>query len=182
MRFHEEQRFEGTAFKVLTAGLLLPIPLVAAVLYLAVPELRDDPFPLFVTLAAVAVVDAAIWLAVVRLRLVVEVGEDRIAVRARPFVDVQIPAAEIETVETVSKGLFKRYGAGIGKRWGDRRIRLTVGNDAGVVLKRADGWTVILGSKRSEELGEAIRNLVLAHRPELRQSEEARWWERAQKS
>lgn len=178
MRFHEEQRFEGKAFMWVTAGLLLPIPLVAVVLYLAVPDLRDDPFPLFLVLAAVAVIDAAIWLAVVSQRVVVEVGEDRVAARARPFVRVEIPATQIEAVETVRTGLFKRYGGGIGKRWGDRRIRLTVGNDAGVVLKRADGWTVVLGSKRAEELGEAIRDLLREHRPELRQRDVEQRWQR----
>ena len=157
MSFHEEQRFSGKAVKLLTLGLLLPIPLVAAVLFLVVPGPRDDPWPLALVFAAVFLLEFGLWLALVRVWFVVEVAEDRVAIRWRPFVRQTIPVGRIRDVEAVSAGLFRRYGAGMGKRWGDKRIRYTVGNDAGVVLTLTDGWRVVLGSRRPEELAEAIR-------------------------
>jgi hypothetical protein len=173
MRFHEEQRFGGTAFKVLTAGLLLPIPIVAIVLYLAIPDLRDEPWPLGIVFALVFLFDLVFWVAALRTRLVVEVDDDSVVVAVRPFSRRVIPAVEIERVEWMSQGLFRRFGGGIGKRWADKRARYTVMNDGGVVLTLTDGWTVVLGSKRAEELGEAILAVVLRHRPDLRELLEA---------
>ena len=160
MRFHEEQRFAGKAFKLLTVGLLLPIPLVAAILFLAVPGLRNDPWPLALVFVAVFLLEFGLWLALVRLRFVVEVGDDRVEIRWRPFVRQTISVERIAAIEAVPAGLFRRYGAGMGKRWADKRIRYTVGNDAGVVLTLTDGWTVVLGSRRPEELAEAIRTAM----------------------
>ena len=196
MRFHEEQRFEGTVFKLLTAALLLPMPVIVAVLFVALPEMRGV---LLLALGAAAVLDVGFWLMLRRLRLVTDVGADRVDVRARPFARREFPATRIEAVEPVGSGLFRRYGIGLGnrrivKRIGptvgsgaedgpgksriEKRITLTVGGDAGVVLTLTDGWTVVLGSKRAEELGEAIRDLLREHRPELRQQEDDRWWGR----
>jgi hypothetical protein len=170
MRFHEEQRFGGKTRKILTAGLLLPIPIVAAVLFLAVPALRDNPWPLGIVFAFVFVFDLVFWIVALRTRIVVEVEEESVVVAVWPFSRRVIPANQIERVEWLSQGLFRRFGGGIGKRWGDKRARYTVMNDAGVVLTLTDGWTVVLGSERAEELGQAISAIVLRHRPDLREA------------
>jgi hypothetical protein len=170
MRFHEEQRFGGTALKLLTAGLLLPIPIIAAILFLTIPDLRDNPWPLGIVLALVFLLDLVFWIVALRTRLVVDVEEDGVVVAVRPFTRRTIPATQIERVEWLSEGLFRRYGGGIGKRWANKQSRYTVMNDAGVVLTLTDGWTVVLGSKRAEELSQAITEVVLRHRPDLREA------------
>jgi hypothetical protein len=168
MRYHEEQRFGGTALKLLTVGLLLPIPIIAAILFLTIPGLRDNPWPLGIVFALVFLFDLVFWIVALRTRLVVDVEENGVVVAVRPFTRRTIPATQIERVEWLSEGLFRRYGGGIGKRWSDKRSRYTVMNDAGVVLTLTDGWTVVLGSKRPEELGTAVREVVLNHRPDVR--------------
>jgi hypothetical protein len=176
MRFHEEQQFGGKALKFLTAGLLLPIPLVAVVLFAVIPALRDNPWPLAIVFALVFLLDLAFWVLALRTRLVVDVEEDRVVVAVRPFSRRVIPATQIERVEWQDQGLFRRFGGGFGKRWGDKRARYTVGNDAGVVLTLTDGWTVVIGSNRADELGQAIKDVVLRCR--LEEQEERHWEER----
>jgi hypothetical protein len=95
-----------------------------------------------------------------RTPVIVQVTDEGIRVRVPPFFAEDIPAAEVSAVDEVTSGLWRRYGAGAGKRYGDRRARYTVGDDAGVVVTRSNGWRIVIGSKRPAELAAAIRDLM----------------------
>jgi hypothetical protein len=92
--------------------------------------------------------------------VVVQVTDEGIRIRVAPYFGEDIAVDELVAVEEVSSGLWRRYGAGVGKRYSDRRARYTVGDDAGVVIERSNGWRVVIGSKRSAELAAAIRGLM----------------------
>jgi hypothetical protein len=92
--------------------------------------------------------------------VIVEVTDESIRVHGPLFFREEIPAAEVTSVEEVTSGLWRRYGAGVSKRYGDRRARYTVGDDTGVVIERSNGWRIVIGSKRHAELAEAIRYLM----------------------
>jgi hypothetical protein len=98
----------------------------------------------------------------IRLRtpVIVQVTDESIRVHVPPFFGEEVPAADVMSVEEVASGLWRRYGAGVGKRYGDRRTRYTVGEDTGVVVERSSGWRIVIGSKRHAELAAAIQYLM----------------------
>jgi hypothetical protein len=106
------------------------------------------------------VAELALLILILRTPVIVQVTDEGVHVRVPPFVTEHIPAAELTAVEEVETGLFRRYGAGVGKRLSGRRARYTVGNDAGVVLERSNGWHVVIGSPRPAELAAAIRSIT----------------------
>jgi hypothetical protein len=160
MRFHQEQRFEG-GWRWFWASLLLG-PGAVAVLVLLVATAATGVnlrLPLLI-LAGFELVALAGLVLLLRTPVVVQVTDEGIRIRFAPSFGEDIPAAELGSVEEVPSGLWRRYGAGVGKRYGDRRARYTVGDDAGVVVERSNGWRIVIGSKRSAELAAAIRDLM----------------------
>ncbi len=160
MRFHQEQRFEG-GWRWFWAGLLLGPGGVAMLVLLVVAAVTevDLTLPLLI-LAGLELAGLAGLVLLLRTPVVVQVTDEGIRIRFAPFFEEDIPAAELTSVEEVSSGLWQRYGAGVGKRYGDRRARYTVGDDAGVVVERSNGWRIVIGSKRPTELAAAIRELM----------------------
>lgn len=162
MRFREEQRFED-GWRWFWAGVILgPLLLVAVVLLVVLAATGDVPTVVLVVLGIVAVFELGLLALLLRMRLTVEVGDERVAVRVAPFFNERIPADQIRAVEEIPSGLRRAHGVGFRKRRPDRVARYTVGTDAGVRLTKADGWTVVLGSRRSSELTEAIRDLTVS--------------------
>ena len=160
MRFHQEQRFEG-GWRWFWAGVMLGPGAVAVMVLLAVAAATGANLTsTLLILAGVEVVALIGLILLLRTPVIVQVTDEGIRVRVPPFFGEDIPAAEVTSVEEVTSGLWRRYGAGVGKRYGNRRARYTVGDDAGVVVKRSNGWRIVIGSKRHAELAAAIRDLM----------------------
>ena len=160
MRFHQEQRFEG-GWRWFWAGVMLGPGAVAVMVLLAVAAATGANLTsTLLILAGVEVVALVGLILLLRTPVIVQVTDEGIRVRVPPFFGEDIPAAEVTSVEEVTSGLWRRYGAGVGKRYGDRRARYTVGDDAGVVVKRSNGWRIVIGSKRHAELAAAIQDLM----------------------
>ena len=159
MRFHQEQRFEG-GWRWFWAGVMLgPGAVAVGVLFGVAAATGADLTPTLLLLAGLEVVALLGLILILRTPVIVEVTDETIRVHGPPFFGEDIPAAEVTSVEEVTSGLWRRYGAGVGKRYGDRRARYTVGDDTAVVVKRSNGWRIVIGSKRHAELAEAIRYL-----------------------
>ena len=160
MRFREEQRFGG-GWRRFWAGVVLgPVALVAVAVLVGAVATGANPTWALLVLGVVGAAAFAGLNLLLRAPMVVEVTDERLRVRA-PFVFTEdVPAAEIAAVEEVGRGLRVRYGAGFGKRYTGRRARYTVGNDAGVVVERTNGWRIVIGSERPGELAAAIRGLL----------------------
>ena len=160
MRFHQEQRFEG-GWRWFWAGVMLGPGAVAVIVLLGVAAATGaDLTPILLLLAGLELVALLGLILILRTPVIVEVTDESIRVHGPLFFREEIPAAEVTSVEEVTSGLWRRYGAGVGKRYGDRRARYTVGDDTGVVVTRSNGWRIVIGSKRSAELAEAIRDLM----------------------
>ena len=159
MRFHQEQRFEG-GWRWFWAGLMLGPGAIAAIVLIVVAAATgvDLTRPLLI-LAGVELAEFAGLVLLLRTPVVVQVTATGLLVRVPPFFEEDVPAAELAAVEEVPSGLRRRYGAGVGKRYAERRARYTVGDDAGVVVERSNGWRIVIGSKRPAELAAAIRAL-----------------------
>ena len=160
MPFQQEQRFEG-GWRWFWAGLLLAPGGVAMLMLLGVAAATGAVLLLtLLILAGLELVALVGLILLLRTSVVVQVTDEYIRIRVAPFFNEDIPAADVTPVEEVSSGLWRRYGAGVGKRYSDRRARYTVGDDAGVVVERSNGWTIVIGSKRPTELAAAIRALM----------------------
>ncbi len=160
MRFREEQRFEG-GWRWFWAGLMLWPGAVAAIVLPVVAATTDtDLTPALLVIAAVELAGLAGLILVLRTPVVVQVTDEGVRVRVPPFFKEEIPAAEVAKVEEVPSGLRRRFGGGAGKRYVERLARYTVGNDAGVVIERTNGWRIVVGSQRPAELAAAICDLM----------------------
>jgi hypothetical protein len=160
MRFHQEQRYEG-GWRWFWAGIMLGPGAVAAIVLLGVAATTGaDLTPTLLLFAGLEVVALVGLILIVRTPVIVEVTDESIRIHGPPFFREEIPAADVTSVEEVTSGLWRQYGAGVGKRYGDRRARYTVGDDAGVVVMRSNGWRIVIGSKRPAELAAAIRDLT----------------------
>jgi hypothetical protein len=160
MRFHQEQRFEG-GWRWFWAGVMLGPGAAAAIVLLGVAAATGaDLTPTLLILAGLEFVALLGLILILRTPIIVEVTDESIRVHGPPFFGEEIPAADVTSVEEVTSGLWRRYGAGVGKRYGDRRARYTVGDDTGVVIERSNGWRIVIGSKRPAELAAAIRYLL----------------------
>jgi hypothetical protein len=160
MRFHQEQRFEG-GWRWFWAGVMLGPGAVAAIVLLGVAAGRGaDLTPTLLLLAGLELVALLGLIVILRTPVIVEVTDESIRVHGPPFFGEEIPAADVTSVEEVTSGLWRRYGAGVGKRYGDRRARYTVGEDTGVVVMRSNGWRIVIGTKHHAELAGAIRDLM----------------------
>jgi len=106
---------------------------------------------------------AAIALALVVLygfyamKLVTDVRENSLHVRLFPFIDRRIPYGEITGCEVRSYRAIAEYGG-----WGVRFVpgkgwAYNISGSGGVELELAQGRKVLVGSRRPEELAEAIR-------------------------
>ena len=160
MRFHQEQRFEG-GWRWFWAGVMLGPGAVALIVLFGVAAATGaDLTPILLILAGLEFVALLGLILILRTPVIVEVTDESIRVHGPLFFREEIPAADVTSVEEVTSGLWRRYGAGVGKRYGDRRARYTVGDDTGVVVERSNGWRIVIGSKRPAELAEAIRYLM----------------------
>src|SRR5687768_16034676 len=138
MRFHQEQRFEGS-WRWVWAGAMLGRGTVATIALLGgAAATGDDLTPTLLILTGLEVVALLGLILILRTPVIVEVTDESIRVHGPPFFGEEILAVDVTSVEEVTSGLRRRYGAGVGKRYGDRRARYTVGDDTGVVVVRSN--------------------------------------------
>ena len=91
------------------------------------------------------------------VRLTTEVSDDGLRLRFPPFVDREIPFTEIRGVQARTYRPLREFG-GWGVRWGGRgRMAYNVSGNKGVEVELSDGRTVMVGSRRADELAQAIR-------------------------
>ncbi len=96
-----------------------------------------------------------VLLSVLTLRQTTTVAEDAVTVRFGPFYRMRIPFSEIAHAEAVSYRPVRDYGGWGIKGIGRRRALNTRGN-LGVLVTRADGSTVLIGSQKPRELLAAL--------------------------
>jgi hypothetical protein len=159
-RFYQEQRVTG-GWRWFWAGVILGPGAIALIVLFGISAATGAEMqPTFLIVAGLEVVALGGFLLLLRMSVIVHVTDESIQIRVVPFFNETIPATEVVSVEEVVSGLLRRYGAGVGKRCCPRRARYTVGDDAGVVVERRNGWSVVIGSERSLELTAAIRETV----------------------
>jgi hypothetical protein len=90
-------------------------------------------------------------------RLVTQVSARGLRLRFPPFVDREIPFAEIRRVQARTYRPLREYG-GWGIRWGGKgRMAYNVSGNRGVEVQLVDGRAVMVGSRRPEELADTLR-------------------------
>ena len=140
--FSEEQRFRQAW---LWAGLA-----ASSALSLKRWRRRGGWVPGLEALASVASVGWFAW-----GRLVVRVEPEALEVRFTPFVRRRVPLGEISSWQVVTYRPVRDYG-GWGIRWRPGGWAYTVSGDRGVRVRLKDGREILVGSRRPEELADAI--------------------------
>jgi hypothetical protein len=91
-----------------------------------------------------------------KMKMVTEVYSDSVRVQFMPFVNRRIPVSEIESFEAKRYSPILEYG-GWGVRWmPGRGMAYNVSGNSGVLLTLTNGKTVMIGSRRAEELADAM--------------------------
>lgn len=93
--------------------------------------------------------------ALLTLRLATTVTSDAINVRYGFLYKTRVPLSEIALAEAVEYSPVRDYG-GWGVRGWQRRRALNARGNQGVLLTRANGSTLLVGSQRPRELLEAL--------------------------
>lgn len=93
--------------------------------------------------------------AVLTMRLSTTVESDALSIRYGFLYRTRIPLAEVAHAEAVQYSPIREYG-GWGIRGTRRRRALNARGNLGVLLTRADGSTLLVGSQRPRELLEAL--------------------------
>jgi hypothetical protein len=96
-----------------------------------------------------------VLLSVLTLRQTTIVADDAVTVRFGPFYRMRIPFSEIAHAEAVSYRPVREYG-GWGIRGLGRKRALNTRGNLGVLVTRADGSTVLIGSQKPRELLAAL--------------------------
>jgi hypothetical protein len=151
--FTEVQKFRQPLLLLLLAAVAAPFwyLVVAHFLFGAAVEAAGD--------LAVAWLIAGVLIPgfLLAARLKTEVSGRGLRLRFPPFVNREIPFREIRRVEARTYRPLREYG-GWGIRWGGRGKRAyNVSGNRGVEVELSDGRTVMVGSRRADELAEALR-------------------------
>jgi hypothetical protein len=162
--FREEQRF-GQLWIWALVGLMLIGTLVlfgqGAYQQLVLGEpWGDNPMSdrgLLITAIATAAITIGVFVLLLGAKLIVEVREDGLFVRFRPFHlrPRQIPLAQVVGHRALKYRPIREYG-GWGLRYGSGGRAYNVSGDRGVRIDFADGKHLLLGSRRPDELAAAI--------------------------
>ncbi len=90
------------------------------------------------------------------MRLVVEVRADHVTIRYFPILRRRIPLKDIERVEARKYSPIAEYGGWGIRGWYRGRISYSVSGNRGVELVLTGGRRVMIGSRRADDLAEAI--------------------------
>ena len=99
--------------------------------------------------------------ALVLMRLSTTVTGDAISIRYGVLYRTTIPLAEVARAEAVEYAPIREYG-GWGIRGSSRRRAVNARGNQGVLLTRADGTTLLVGSQRPRDLLEALARAGVA--------------------
>ena len=91
------------------------------------------------------------------IALIVEVTGDAVRIRYRPFMRRAIPLGDIARVEARTYNAVTEYGGWGIKGWSKAKMAYNVSGKRGVELTLTDGRSVMLGSRRADELAAAIQ-------------------------
>jgi len=95
------------------------------------------------------------------IKLVVEAGPDRIKIRFFPFKTLEISLGNIREFQVRDYEPLKEFGGwGMLRSWDGKTKAFSMSGRRGVEVFLLDGNRVMIGSQRSEELGEVLK----AHR------------------
>ncbi len=152
IRFQEVQKFPGWMRGVILATYVLTMGILVAVFW------NDESLGpsdwTIIGISTVVTSFAALLIEMMRLRTVVDEGG--VEVRLRPFVTWRVGFDEIAEATPRTYKPIAEYG-GWGWRHGFRRgWAYTVSGDRGVQFVTTGGRRVLVGSRRSEELAEAV--------------------------
>lgn len=90
------------------------------------------------------------------IKLVLEVTPDGVVIHYLPITKRVIPLADIEKVEARTYNPIREFGGWGVKGWSRRNVAYNLSGNQGVQLTLGDGRRVMLGSRRPQELAEAI--------------------------
>jgi hypothetical protein len=154
VRFVEEQRFTQVWIRVLV--LAATIVAWVAVVTIVVDGNDDEWFGAVVA----GLLGIALPVLFLLARLVVEVHDERIVIRYRPFTTRSIDLDSVTAVESVTYRPLREYGGWGIKGWSRRKVAYNVRGDRGALLTLSDGRTVLLGSQQPDALAGAIRRAM----------------------
>lgn len=105
----------------------------------------------------IAVVIAVVLLlgAVLLMRLTTTVTPDAVSIRYGVLYRTRIPLSDVARAEAVEYSPIRDYG-GWGIRGSSRRRALNARGNQGVLLTRADGTTLLVGSQHPRDLLDAL--------------------------
>ncbi len=92
--------------------------------------------------------------------LIVEVSGEGIRINYRPFVRRTIVLSEIATVEARKYNAVKEYGGWGIKGWSKAKMAYNVSGSHGAEVTLRDGRSVMIGSRRADELAAAVKSLL----------------------
>jgi len=95
-----------------------------------------------------------------RISMVVEVTGDAVRVHYRPLARRTIALGEIEHVEARTYNPVKEYGGWGIKGWSKDKMAYNVSGNRGVELTLTGGRSVMLGSRRADELAAVIQSAL----------------------
>jgi hypothetical protein len=104
--------------------------------------------------------------ALLTLRLTTSVTSDALSLRYGFLYETRVPLSEIALAEAVEYAPVRDYG-GWGIRGSRRRRALNARGNQGVLLTRADGSTLLVGSQRPRDLLEALARAGVATQDRL---------------
>jgi hypothetical protein len=104
--------------------------------------------------------------ALLSLRMTTTVTADALSVRYGFLYRTRVPLSEIALAEAVEYAPVREYG-GWGIRGSRRRRALNARGSQGVLMTRADGTTLLVGSQRPRELLEALSRAGVATQDRL---------------
>jgi hypothetical protein len=90
------------------------------------------------------------------IRLAIEVTADEVVIRYRPLLKRRILLADIERVNARTYKAVREYGGWGIKGWSFKSVAYNISGDRGVQLTLRDGRRIMLGSRRPDELAQAI--------------------------
>ena len=154
--YHEEQRFRQWWLWTI----ILPIAALAWWSFIQQILLGgpfgSNPAPDWAVWLLWLVIGLGLPLLFVRLKLVLEVTREGVAVRYSPLSRRVIPLVEIGGLKVREYNAPMEYGGWGIKGWSRRKMAYNVSGNQGVDLTLRDGRRIMLGSQRPHELAEAI--------------------------
>lgn len=116
----------------------------------------DDPLPDWGVWLLWILIGLGLPLLFGLLRMVVEVTPEELTIHYRPFSRRTISLSEVTKADARRYNAIKEYGGWGVKGWSRDKMAYNVSGDRGVELTLRDGRSVMVGSRRAEEMAGVI--------------------------